>query len=76
MLFPAILTILLLAYGYMNIIFENKLASPFLAIIFIYLIWKLFDMKLKMEEQDKKLDEIKNLLEKNQNQETEDKENN
>ena len=76
MLFPAILTIILLAYGYVNLIFENKIAAPFLAIVFIYLIWKLYDMKLKMEEQDKKLDEIKNLLERNQNQETEDKENN
>lgn len=76
MLFPAILTIILLAYGYMNLIFENKIAAPFLAIVFIYLIWKLYDMKLKTEEQDKKLDEIKSLLEKNLNKDSEEKDDN
>lgn len=76
MLFPAILTIILLVYGYVNLIYENKLAAPFLAIVFLYLIWKLYNMNWKMEEQDKKLDEIKNLLEKSQNKETEDKDNN
>ena len=75
MLFPAILTIILLVYGYVNLIYENKLAAPFLAIVFIYWIWKLYDMKWKMEEQDKKLDEIKKLLEKNSDKETEDKDN-
>ncbi len=75
MVMPAILTILLLAYGYVNLIFENKLAAPFLAIIFIYLVWKLYSMNFKLEENEKKLDEIKNLLEKNINKETEDKDN-
>lgn len=72
---PAVLTILLLAYGYVNLVFENKLAAPFLAIVFIYLIWKLYNMNFKLEENEKKLDEIKNFLEKNLNKETEDKDN-
>ncbi len=75
MIFPTILTIILLAYGYVNLVFENKLAAPFLAIILICLIWKLYSINMKMEEQDRKLDEIKNLLEK-RNKETKDKDNN
>lgn len=59
-----IITILLLVYGYVNIVFENKLAAPFLAIVLIYTIWKLYDMNKKLEEKDKKIDEIKELLEK------------
>lgn len=59
------LTVLLLVYGYVNIVFENKLAAPFLAIVLICVIWKMYDMNKKIEEKDKKLDEIKELLEKN-----------
>lgn len=59
-----LLTVLLLVYGYINIVFENKLAAPFLAIALICVIWKMYDMNKKIEEKDKKLDEIKDLLEK------------
>lgn len=69
-----ILTILLLVYGYVNMVFENKLAAPFLAIVLIYVIWKMYDINRIIEEKDKKLDEIKELLEKslNKNSESED----
>ena len=59
-----LLTVLLLVYGYINIVLENKLAAPFLAIALICVIWKMYDMNKKIEEKDKKLDEIKDLLEK------------
>lgn len=62
-----ILTILLLVYGYVNMVFENKLAAPFLAIVLIYVIWKMYDINRIIEEKDKKLDEIKELLEKSLN---------
>lgn len=70
-----ILTVLLLVYGFVNIVFENKLAAPFLAIVLICIIWKIHDMNNKIDEKDKKIDEIKELLEKNLNKETEDKDN-
>ena len=44
---PIILTIVIIAYGVLNVVFENKLASPFLAIVLIYIIWKLYDIENK-----------------------------
>lgn len=71
-----LLTILLLVYGYVNLVFENKLAAPFLAIISIYIIWKLYDMNKKIEEKDKKIDEIKELLKKTLSKDSESEDNN
>ncbi len=64
MLTNIILTVVLLLYGYINIIFENKLSSPFVAIVLIYVIWKLYDINKNIKEQNKKLEEIKELFEK------------
>lgn len=76
MIYDIIITILLLFYGYINIVFENKLAAPFLAIVMIYLIWKIHNMNEKLKEKDRKLDEIKNLLEKSLNEKSESEEKN
>lgn len=63
-----IMTVLLLVYGCFNLVFENKLASPFLALVFIFIIWKLYKLKLETDASNKKLDEIKEILKNNLNE--------
>lgn len=66
------LTVLLLVYGCLDLVFENKIAAPFLAVIFIYMVWKLYDFNKQLEAKDKKLDDIKEMLEKALNKDSKD----
>lgn len=66
------LTVLLLVYGCLDLVFENKIAAPFLAVIFIYMVWKLYDLNKHAEAKDKKLDDIKEMLEKALNKDSKD----
>lgn len=71
---PIVLTIILIAYGFVNLALVNQVASPFLAVIFIALVWKIWLMDEKQDilkelkwyliEQKKDYDEIKRMLKK------------
>lgn len=49
-----ILVIILIAYGVLNIPLVNQMASPFLAPVFIYLVWFAYK-QMKENEENKKL---------------------
>ncbi len=49
-----ILVIILIAYGVLNIPLVNQMASPFLAPVFIYLVWFAYK-QMKKNEENKKL---------------------
>lgn len=71
---PILLTIILIVYGFVNLALVNQVASPFLAVIFIALVWKIWFMDEKQDilkelkwylvEQKKDYDEMKKMLEK------------
>lgn len=46
MVMPIILTIILLAYAVLNIPLANQCASPFIAVVLICIVWKLWDAEL------------------------------
>ncbi len=48
-----ILVIILIAYGVLNIPLVNQMASPFLAPVFIYLVWAAYK-QMKDNEENKK----------------------
>lgn len=54
-----LLTILLLVYGFINIPLVNQLASPFIAVILIYFLWK---DKINQIDNQEKSNELKNEL--------------
>lgn len=46
MVTPIILTIILLAYAVLNVPLSNQCASPFIAVVLICIVWKLWDAEL------------------------------
>ncbi len=54
--------IVIIAYGILNIPFANQIASPFLAVVFIYTAVMLHDMYDEQKQIKRELSEIKEML--------------
>lgn len=75
MITPIILTLILIAYGILNIPLVNQFASPFIAAVLICIVWKLWDrsdsttgqaekndLYTVISEQQKDIKELKEIL--------------
>lgn len=62
MIVPTLLTVILLAYGILNVPFANQMASPFIAVILIWFVWAYWRDSQKREKDsikfEKEIDEL------------------
>lgn len=64
MTLPVILTLILLAYGFIDLAMANYVAAPFLAPVLIFFVWMAFNQKKSLEKLSEENKELKKMIKK------------